>query len=75
MSSNDAKLTVRVAKTRGGLVLYYWTTGLYGRLAVNDVRNPDLQAPYFTGSGSKAFWEAALAEVSADIQAGGGGGT
>lgn len=53
----------------------YSTTGVYRSLAVNDVRNPDVVTATLTGTGSKAFWEAVLNAVLADITAGHGGGS
>lgn len=68
-------LRIRVSTTRGGNVIAYSTTGAYRSLAVNDVRNPDLVTPTLTGAGSKAYWEAVLTAVLADITAGHGGGS
>lgn len=68
-------LRIRIGTTRGGNTISYTTTGVYRSLTVNDVRNPDLVTGTLTGTGSKAFWEAALNAVLADITAGHGGGS
>lgn len=73
--SNPSKITIRVTPTRSGAIVTYSTVGTYRALAVNNVRNPDLMVGSPTGTGSKAFWEAILTLVNADIQAGNGGGT
>jgi hypothetical protein len=70
-----AGLRVRVTTTRGGVTIAYSTTGIYRSLSVNNVRNPALAEATLTGTGSKAFWEAALNAIIADIAAGNGGGT
>lgn len=68
-------LRIRVSTTRGGNTIAYSTTGVYRSLTVNDVRNPDVITHPLTGAGSKAFWEAVLGAVLADITAGHGGGS
>ena len=68
-------LRIRVSTTRGGATIAYSTTGVYRSLSVNDVRNPDVIVGTLTGSGSKAYWEAVLNAVLADIIAGHGGGS
>lgn len=68
-------LRIRVGSTRGGNVISYSTTGVYRSLSVNDVRDPDLVTGTLPGTGSKAFWEAVLNAVLADITAGHGGGS
>ena len=73
--SNPSTITIRVTPTRSGAILSYSTVGVYRALAVNNVRNPDLVVGSPTGTGSKAFWEAILTAVNADIQAGNGGGS
>lgn len=73
--SSGPGLRIRVSTTRGGNVLAYSTTGRFRTVSVNDVRNPDLITPPLTGNGSKAFWEAVLTAVLADITAGNGGGS
>lgn len=68
-------LHIRVGTTRGGNTISYRTTGRYRSLAVNDVRHTDLVTGTLTGSGSKAYWEAVINAVLADIIAGNGGGS
>jgi hypothetical protein len=64
-----------VGTTRGGNTISYSTTGVYRSLSVNDVRHADLVTGVQPGTGSKAFWEAVLNAVLADITAGNGGGS
>lgn len=73
--ASGPSLKIRVSTTRGGNTIAYSTTGTYRSLTVNDVRNPDLVTGTLTGTGSKAFWEAVLNAVLADITAGHGGGS
>lgn len=73
--STGPGLRIRVGTTRGGNTISYSTTGVYRSLAVNDVKDADVVTPTLTGSGSKAFWEAVLNAVVADITAGHGGGS
>jgi hypothetical protein len=73
--STGPGMRIRVSTTRGGNVVAYSTTGVYRSLTVNDVRDPDVVTPTLTGTGSKAFWEAVLNAVLADITAGHGGGS
>lgn len=68
-------LRIRVDTTRGGVTISYSTTGLYRSLSVNDVRHTAWPSATPPGSGSKAYWEAVLNAVLADIIAGNGGGT
>jgi len=73
--SSGPGLRIRVGTTRGGNTISYSTTGVYRSLTVNNVANPDLVTGTLTGTGSKAFWEAVLNAVLADITAGHGGGS
>lgn len=73
--SNGPGFRVRVTSTRSGTTISYSSTGVYRSLSVNDVRNADLQTNTLTGTGSKAFWEAVLNAIVADIEAGHGGGS
>lgn len=73
--AKGSKLTIRVEAARATTTVRYWTSGTYGRLTVNDVRDTMGPEPLFPSSGSKAFWEAVLNAVVADITAGNGGGT
>lgn len=71
----DAKLTIRVTTTRGAVTYDYKAGGRYVSLLVGDVADRMVQQGLPPGTGSKAFWGAVLAAVSADIAAGHGGGT
>lgn len=73
--ASGPSLKIRVSTTRGGNTIAYSTTGTYRSLTVNNVANPDLVTGTLTGTGSKAFWEAVLNAVLADITAGHGGGS
>lgn len=73
--SSGPGLRIRVGSTRGGNTISYSTTGVYRSLSVNNVTHTGWPTPTLTGSGSKAFWEAVLNAVLADITAGNGGGT
>lgn len=67
--------SVRVTPTRNGTNIRYSSTGVYRSLTVNNVANPGLSLAVLTGTGSKAFWEAVLNAIVADIEAGNGGGS
>jgi hypothetical protein len=73
--ANPAKLTIRVTAARNSTTISYTGQGIYRALTVGDVRQPGLSTHVVTASGSKAFWEAIVAIVTADIAAGNGGGT
>lgn len=73
--SQPAKLTIRVRSSRGASTVQYSTSGRYRSLQVNDITDNLQDEPLFSTSGSKAFWEAVLGVVLADITAGNGGGT
>lgn len=70
-----ARMTVTVTSGRNTTSITYRGQGIYRQLQVGNVDN-DMPATYvLTSSGSKAFWDAALGLVVADIAAGNGGGT
>jgi hypothetical protein len=73
--ANPAKLTIRVTAARNSTTITYRGQGLYRSLQVGDVEQPGLSTHVVTSSGSKAFWEAIIALVTADIAAGNGGGS
>jgi hypothetical protein len=73
--ANVAKLTIRVSSARGSTTIAYSTNGRYVRLLTGDITNHMVGQPVLTGTGSKAFWAAAIALAAADIAAGNGGGT
>lgn len=70
-----AKLTITVTASRNYSTIRYSTGGTYRSLIVGDVQDDMQLQPTFTTSGSKAFWEAVLPLVQADITAGHGGGS
>lgn len=70
-----AKLTITVTASRNYSTVSYSTGGTYKALTVGDVGDLMQLQPTFTTSGSKAFWEAVLPLVLADITAGHGGGS
>lgn len=70
-----AKLTITVTASRNYSTISYSTGGTYKSLIVGDVQDLMNLQPVLTTSGSKAFWEAALPLVLADITAGHGGGS
>lgn len=73
--ANIAKLTIRVTASRNYSTVRYSTGGKYRSLIVGDVQNQMNLQSVFTTSGSKAFWDAVLPLVEADIAAGHGGGS
>lgn len=73
--ANIAKLTIRVTASRNYSTVRYSTGGKYRSLIVGDVQNQMNLQSVFTTSGSKAFWDAVLPLVQADIAAGHGGGS
>ncbi len=73
--ARPAKLIVSVSSNRNSSTVTYSSQGQYRSFTVNDVGNDIKPAPVFTTSGSKAYWEAVLALVLADITAGHGGGS
>jgi hypothetical protein len=73
--ARPAKLIISVSSTRNSSTVSYTTQGVYRSFTVNNVRDTVQPAPVFTTSGSKAFWEAVMDLVRADIVAGNGGGT
>ncbi len=70
-----AKLTIRVDASRNYSTIRYSTGGVYRSLRVGDVQDQMNLQPVFTTAGSKAFWDAVLPLVQADIAAGPGGGS
>ncbi len=70
-----AKLTITVTSGRNTTTIVYRGQGIYRQLQVGDVDNDMPATHVLTSSGSKAFWDAALALVVTDIAAGNGGGT
>lgn len=66
---------VRVTVSRNATSIRYSSTGIYRSLTVNNVGNAALTTGVLTGTGSKAFWEAVLNAIVADIEAGNGGGS
>lgn len=73
--ARPAKLIVSVSWNRNSSTVSYTTQGQYRSFTVNNVGHTVKPAPVFTTSGSKAYWEAVLALVLADITAGNGGGS
>jgi hypothetical protein len=73
--ANQSKFTIRVTAARGSSKVEYRTTGRYISLLTGDVAGHMLRQPIFGTAGSKAFWDAILPLVAADIAAGNGGGT
>lgn len=73
--SNIAKLTIRVTASRNYSTIRYSTGGKYRSLVVGDIQDQMNLQSVFTTSGSKAFWDAVLPLVQADIAAGHGGGS
>lgn len=73
--AKPAKLVISVTAARNSTTIKYTGQGVYRSLQVADVRQPGFSSHVVTGSGSKAFWEAIIALVTADIAAGNGGGT
>lgn len=70
-----ARLTITVTSGRNTTNITYRGQGYYRQLQVGDVDNDMPATHVLTSSGSKAFWDAALALVVTDIAAGNGGGT
>lgn len=66
---------VVVTAHRGSTTIHYSTHGRYISLVVADVKDVMLRQALFSTAGSKAYWQAVLAVISADIAAGNGGGT
>lgn len=64
-----AKLTVRVTSSRTSSVVRISTTGRYISTPVNTVDIAATGQPIFTNASAKAFWQAALVAVSAEIAA------
>lgn len=73
--ANVAKLTITVAAARNSTNITYKGQGFYRSVQVGDVRDGTLNTHVLTAAGSKAFWQAVIAAVTADIAAGNGGGT
>lgn len=73
--ANIAKLTIRVTASRNYSTVRYSTGGKYRSLIVGDIQDQMNLQSVFTTSGSKAFWDAVLPLVQADIAAGHGGGS
>jgi hypothetical protein len=70
-----ARLTITVTSGRNTTNINYRGQGFYRQLQVGNVDNDMPATHVLTSEGSKAFWDAALALVVADIAAGNGGGT
>lgn len=73
--ASGAKLTIRVTSARGHSTITYGTAGRYVSLPVGDVGTTMNNQTLLPTSGSKAFWEAVLPLVLANITAGSGGGS
>jgi len=73
--ARPAKLIISVSSNRNSSTVVYSTQGSYRSFTVNDIGNDIKPAPVYTTAGSKAFWEAVLTQVLADITAGHGGGS
>lgn len=73
--ARNSKFIISIGAGRNVTTITYGGHGIYRRLTVNDVKNVMTGQPVFTSTGSKAFWEAIIAAVNADIVAGNGGGT
>lgn len=71
----QTKLTIRITENRAAMTLSYSTAGKVAGLFTNDVGDIIQRAPLPPKTGSKAYWEAVLTQVLADITAGNGGGT
>lgn len=64
-----AKLTVRVTSSRTASVVRTSTTGRYISTPVNTIDLTATGQPIYTNASAKAFWEAVLATVQAEIAA------
>lgn len=64
----ESKITIRVRANRGSSVIRYSTTGRYISLHTNGVNDVLMRQPILTTASSKAFWEAVLPIVLADIE-------
>jgi hypothetical protein len=73
--ASPTKLQVTVTAHRGSTTVHYRSHGRYISLVTADVHNDMLRQQLFSTVGSKAFWQAVLLLVAADIIAGNGGGT
>jgi len=65
----QAKITIRVTSSRGASSISYSTSGRYVSLATNILGSDLVRQPILPTSTDKAFWEAVLAIVNADIVA------
>lgn len=67
--ARGAKLTVYVERSKNFSTTRVRTTGVYGALATGSITIDTGSLPLYTTASSKAFWEAVVAEVAAQLAA------
>ena len=67
--ARGAKITIYVDRSINFSQTRVRTTGLYGALLTNDITIDTGSLPLFTTATSKAFWQAVLTQVQAQLAA------
>jgi hypothetical protein len=67
--ANQAKITIRVRHNRTGTSVQYSTTGRYFALTTAGFQRDLTGLPLLTTATTAAFWEAVIAQVTADLEA------
>jgi len=67
--ARGAKITIRVNRSRNFSSTSVRTSGAYGALTTNSINIDTASLPLYTTASEKAYWQAVLTEVQAQLAA------